>query len=165
MIPFVATARSQLHFIKRSFLLQASPLKLFVTRGLSAGFSHQIKRAPIGDTLHWYLRLLAQNSHESGKKRYEMPFRLHFHVHYRILCRIQYTTGTTKNQDEQREFIGLFAKSAYPRTSLKKMPRARKSGCAAKKTPRTTKNGRPPGSSVFFCEIISWRTEVLCAPS
>ena len=60
-----------------------------------------------------------------------MPFRLHFHVHYRILCRIQYTTGKTKKQDEEREFLGLFAKSAYPRTSLKKDaagPRVRAGG-------------------------------------
>ena len=49
-----------------------------------------------------------------------MPFRLHFHVLYRILCRIQYTTGKTKKQDEEREFLGHFAKSAYPRASPKR---------------------------------------------
>ena len=49
-----------------------------------------------------------------------MPFRLHFHVLYRILSRIQYITGKIKKQDEEREFLGLFAKGAYPRASLKK---------------------------------------------
>ena len=43
----VATARSQLHYIKRSFLFQSSSLKLFFTRGLSAGFIIQQKGRPL----------------------------------------------------------------------------------------------------------------------